>query len=135
MTYRYEELNQAPNGAGLPKNVWHKLILTHTEIGPALDLAGYCTWSEPIDLNIQVAGYAALVWTDNGRYGGTPLIGESRPILTQFPGEAQGFHMFQDPAVDVYRDANGYLPSGTGILYYIKPYMPDMQWRFFAAVA
>mgnify|MGYP001809931493 CR=1 FL=1 len=134
MAYRYEELSNAPSGAGLEQNVWHKLLVTPTSIGPILDLAGFITWDENPDLNIQIAGYAALVWTDNGRWGGTPLIGESRPILTQSEGTAQGFHMFQDSAVDVYRDSSGYLPDKVGILYYIKPYLPAMQWRFFGAV-
>lgn len=134
MAYRYEELPQAPTGAGLEKNVWHKLAVNPTSIGPVQDIAGYITWAEPPDLNIQVAGYAALYWTDNGRWGGTPLCGETMPILTSYQGPGQVFHMFKDAAVDRYRDAQGYLPEGAGIIYYIKPYMPDMQWRFFGAV-
>jgi hypothetical protein len=42
--------------------------------------------------------------------------------------------MFQDAAVDAYRDVDGYLPSDFGILYYIKPYLPPMKWRFFGAL-
>lgn len=134
MAYRYEELPSAPTGAGLQKNVWHRMLVTPTAYGPVVDLAGYVTWAEAPDLNIQVAGYAALIWTDNGRWGNTPLIGETRPIITTYQGPGQGFHMFRDPAVDIYRTVSGDLPEKTGILYYIKPYMPDMQWRFFGAL-
>jgi hypothetical protein len=133
MTYRYDELLQAPTGEGLAKNAWHHLVITPTVYGPILDLIGYVTWESNPPQSIQVAGYAAPCWTDNGRYSGVPIVGETRPILTQFPGAAQSFHRFYAPEAEPYRDSSGFLPDDFGIVYYIEPFLPNMQWRFFGA--
>ena len=134
MTYRYEELGNTESGAGWAKNQWHKIRVTDTGYGPVLDIAGYVTWSELPRIGIQVAGYAALTWTDGDRWGGVPFTGETRPILTPRGGGAQTFHRFDDAGVDRYRDSQGNLPPDCGIYYYIFPHLPEMQWRFFGAL-
>lgn len=136
MAYRFEELSGFPNGDGLAQGVWHKLQPFTTSIGSVLALAGYLTWETPPPANIQVAGYAALVWNDNGRFGETNFHGPSEPILTRTLAGEQTFHLFTAPKeVDVYRDSSGYLPDDLGILYYLHDYVPPAKWRFFGATA
>lgn len=134
MAFRYEELFQAATGAGLSHNQWHRLYVNVDEISLVQSLIGYITWESAPNPNIQVAGYAALYWTDGARYSGTSIVGETRPILTRFAGGEQGFHVFDDRAVEFYRDSSGFLPKPIGIVYYIEPYLPPMQWRFFGGV-